>query len=76
LLQGWVFDGRAGADRVLVEATVLLTPPMFVTGFSEEAAIDVDIVAFEDLELPDGDGRNVVAIVLPWKTDGSVMPGR
>jgi hypothetical protein len=71
-----VFDGRGGADRVLVATVVLFAPPMFVTGSSTAAVVDVETVAFDDLELPDGVGRLVVAIVLPWNTDGSVMPGR
>lgn len=34
------------------------------------------MVTFDDLVLPVGDGRIVVAMVLPWKKDGSVTPGR
>jgi hypothetical protein len=63
---------------VLVAVAVLFAPPMFVTGGPAvvgEVDADVDMVAFDDRELPDGDGR-IVAIVLPWKNEGSVTPGR
>jgi hypothetical protein len=64
LLQACVLEGRAGADRVVVAVVVLLSPPMLVTGSSVVEARD-DVVLFPDLMLPDGDGRNVLAIVLP-----------
>jgi hypothetical protein len=49
---------------VVVAVVVLLSPPMLVTGSSVVEARD-DVVLFPDLMLPDGDGRNVLAIVLP-----------
>jgi hypothetical protein len=73
-----VFEGRAGAFCVVVGVEVLFTPPMFVTGLS---AVDDDrnveeVVAFPDLILPDGEGRILVAIILPRKFEGSVTSGR
>jgi hypothetical protein len=48
---------------VVVAVVVLFAPPMLLTGSSVVDALDV--VVFPDLMLPDGDGRVVVAIVLP-----------
>lgn len=61
---------------MLVAATVLFAvPPMFDTsGAGLDLNMDVEAVALDDLERPDGDGLIAVAMVLPWKTDGSVIP--
>jgi hypothetical protein len=68
-----VLDGRASADLVVV-AVEVLSAPMLVTGSSVTDARDV--VEFPGLRLPDGEGRNDVAIVLPWMNEGRVTPGR
>jgi hypothetical protein len=59
-------EGRAGTLRVVVGVDVLFAPPMFVTGSSVVVDDDLEVVAFPDLMLLDGDGwTDVVANVLP-----------
>ena len=61
---------------------VLDRPPMLVTGSREEVLelviveeLDADIVAFDELELPDGSGC-IDSITLSRKPEGSVISGK
>jgi hypothetical protein len=68
-----VLEGRADADLVVVAVVVLISPPMLVTESSVVNAPN-GVILFPGLMVRDGDGRNDVAIVLPWENKGRGIP--